>query len=159
MRRSDKEIKDPQILSEILNQSEVCRIALCDGEKPYLVPMNFAYSENRLYLHSATSGRKINILKENNNICFQMDIKTQMVKSENPCNWGMKYLSVIGSGKAHLIDDISGKKEALDIIMAKYSLKSIESDEKLYEYSENSLNNVLVIEVEVEEITGKKSGY
>jgi len=159
MRRSDKEIKDPQILREILNQSEVCRIALCDGEKPYLVPMNFAYTENRLYLHSATSGRKINILKENNNICFQMDIKTQMVRSENPCNWGMKYLSVIGSGKAHLIDDILGKKEALDIIMAKYSPKSLESDEKSFEYSENSLNNVLVIRVEVEEITGKKSGY
>lgn len=159
MRRSDKEIKDPEILREILNQSEVCRIALCDGEKPYLVPMNFAYSENRLYLHSATSGRKINILKENNNICFQMDIKTQMVRSENPCNWGMKYLSVIGSGKAHLIDDILGKKEALDIIMAKYSQKSIESDEQLFEYSEQSLNNVLVIRVEVEEITGKKSGY
>ncbi len=159
MRRSDKEIKDPQILHEILNQSVVCRIALCDGEKPYLVPMNFAYSENRLYLHSATSGRKIDILKENNNICFQMDIKTQMVRSENPCNWGMKYLSVIGSGKAHLIDDLSGKKDALDIIMAKYSLKSLESDEKLFEYSEKSLNNVLVIRVEVEEITGKKSGY
>lgn len=159
MRRSDKEIKDPEILHEILNQSEVCRIALCDGEKPYLVPMNFAYNENRLYLHSATSGRKIDIIKKNNSICFQMDIKTQMVRSENPCNWGMKYLSVIGSGKAHLIDDISGKKEALDIIMAKYSQKSIESDEKLFEYSENSLNNVRVIRVEVEEITGKKSGY
>ncbi len=159
MRKIDKEIKDPQILQEILNQSEVCRIALCDGEKPYLVPMNFAYSENRLYLHSATSGRKIDILKKNNNICFQMDIKVQMVRSENPCNWGMKYLSVIGSGKAHLIDDLPGKKEALDIIMAKYSQKSIESDEKLFEYSENSLNNVLVIRVEVEEISGKKSGY
>ena len=61
-----------------------------------------------------------------------MDIKTQMVRSENPCNWGMKYLSVIGSGKAHLIDDILGKKEALDIIMAKYSQKS---DEKSFEYS------------------------
>ncbi|EKF86646.1 pyridoxamine 5'-phosphate oxidase family protein [Methanobacterium formicicum] len=159
MRRSDKEIKDPQILHKILNQSEVCRIALCDGEEPYLVPMNFAYSENRLYLHSATRGRKIDILKENNNICFQMDIKTQMVRSENPCNWGMKYLSVIGSGKAHLIDDLQGKKEAMDIIMAKYSQESIESDEQLFEYSEQSLNKVLVIRVEVEEITGKKSGY
>jgi uncharacterized protein len=139
MRRSDKEIKDPQILHEILNQSAVCRIALCDGEKPYLVPMNFAYSENRLYIHSATSGRKINILKENNNICFQMDIQTQMVRSENPRNWGMKYLSVIGSGKAHLIEDLSRKKEALDIIMAKYSQKSLESDEKSFEYSEKSL--------------------
>ena len=159
MRRSDKEIKDSQTIQKVLEEAEICRIALVDGDEPYLVPMNFGYKNNTLYPHSATAGRKIDILKENNSICFQMDIKTQMVRSENPCNWGMKYLSVIGSGKAHLIDDISGKKEALDIIMAKYSPKSLESDEKLFEYSEQSLNNVLVIGVEVEEITGKKSGY
>ena len=159
MRRSDKEIEDSQTIQKVLEEAEICRIALVDGNEPYLVPMNFGYKNNTLYLHSATAGRKIDILKENNSICFQMDIKTQMVRSENPCNWGMKYLSVIGSGKAHLIDDISGKKEALDIIMAKYSPKSLESDEKLFEYSEQSLNNVLVIGVEVEEITGKKSGY
>ena len=159
MRRSDKEIKDSQTIQKVLEEAEICRIALVDGNEPYLVPMNFGYKNNTLYLHSATAGRKIDILKENNSICFQMDIKTQMVRSENPCNWGMKYLSVIGSGKAHLIDDISGKKEALDIIMAKHSPKSLESDEKSFEYSEQSLNNVLVIRVEVEEITGKTSGY
>jgi hypothetical protein len=65
MRRSDKEIKDPQIIQKIFKDAEVCRIALCDGEKPYLVPMNFGYSENRLYLHSATDGRKIDILRKN----------------------------------------------------------------------------------------------
>jgi uncharacterized protein len=159
MRRSDKEIKDSQTIQKVLGEAEICRIALVDGDEPYLVPMNFGYKNNTLYLHSATEGRKIDILKENNSICFQMDIKTRMVRSENPCNWGMKYLSVIGSGKAHLIDDISGKKEALDIIMAKYSPKSLESDEKLFEYSEQSLNNVLVIRVEIEEINGKTSGY
>lgn len=159
MRRSDKQIKDPELLLEILNQSEVCRIALCNGEKPYLVPMNFAYNENTLYLHSATSGRKIDILRKNNNICFQMDIKTQMLRSENPCNWGMRYMSVIGSGQAQFIDDVRGKKQALDIIMTKYSQKSCESAGKLFEYSDEALSKVLVIKVEVEEITGKKSGY
>lgn len=159
MRRSDKEITDPNTIQRILNEAEICRIALSDGEKPYIVPMNFGYKDNTLYLHSADEGYKIDILKVNNNICFQMDIKTEMVSSDNPCNWGMKYLSVIGSGKAHLIDDLPGKKEAFDIIMAKYSLKSDESDGKLFEYSDDALNKVLMIKVEVEEITGKKSGY
>lgn len=159
MRRSDKEITDPNTIQRILNGAEICRIALSDGEKPYIVPMNFGYKDNTLYLHSADEGYKIDILKVNNNICFQMDIKTEMVSSDNPCNWGMKYLSVIGSGKAHLIDDLPGKKEAFDIIMAKYSLKSDESDGKLFEYSDDALNKVLMIKVEVEEITGKKSGY
>lgn len=152
MRRSDKQINDLKTIQRIIGEAEVCRIALSDGEKPYIVPMNFGYKDNSLYLHSASEGDKIDILMANKNICFQMDIETELVKSESPCNWGMKYLSVIGSGKAQLIDDLKGKREALDIIMSKYS-------EKSFEYSPEALDQVLVIKVEIEEITGKKSGY
>lgn len=153
MRRNDKEIKDPELILKVLNQSEACRIALCDGGKPYMGPMNFAYHDNLLYLHSATEGRKIDIIRKNSNISFQMDIKTQIVPDENPCNWGMKYLSVTGSGQAHLIHDTMEKKEAMNIIMAKYS------SENSFEYTEMALNNILVIKIEIEEMTGKKSGY
>jgi hypothetical protein len=153
MRRNDKEIKDHEIILKVLNQSETCRIALCNGLKPYIVPMNFAYHDNVLYLHSATEGRKIDIIRKNSNISFQMDIKTQIVTDENPCNWGMRYLSVIGSGQAQLIDYHHGKREAMDILMAKYS------SENSFEYSPESLDNVMMIKVEIEEITGKKSGY
>jgi Predicted flavin-nucleotide-binding protein len=152
MRRSDKEITSSQLIQKILEEAEVCRIALCDEGEPYIVPMNFGYVDKTLYLHSATEGRKIDIIGKNNNICFQTDIRKQIVTAENPCNWGMKYLSVIGWGKAQLIDDPLGKKEALDIIMSKYS-------EKSFEYSPEALDNILVIKVEIDEITGKKSGF
>jgi uncharacterized protein len=153
MRRSDKEIKDSQTLQKVLKESEICRIALVNGNEPYLVPMNFAYKNNTLYLHSATEGRKIDILKENNSICFQMDIKTEILASDNPCNWGMKYLSVIGHGKAQLIDDAIEKRNALDIIMGKYAPNTS------FEYSEEKVKKVAVIKVEIDGITGKKSGY
>ncbi len=153
MRRNDKEIKDHEIILKVLNQSETCRIAFCDGLEPYIVPMNFAYHDDALYLHSATEGRKINILRKNNKISFQMDVKTQVVTHEIPCNWGMKYLSVIGSGKALLIQDTTEKKRAMDIIMAKYS------SENSFEYSDEALNSILVIKIEIEKMTGKKSGY
>ncbi len=155
MRRIDKEIKDPELIQKILKQAKVCRIALCIDGKPYIVPMNFGYHDKILYLHSATEGRKIDILRKNSNICFEVDIKTQLVTSGNPCKWGMRYLSVIGSGKAHFIDNIEGKMEALDIIMAKYSSKS----ENSFKYSRDALSSVLIIKVEIENITGKKSGY
>ena len=72
MRRSDKEINDPKTILRIIEEAEVCRIALSDGEKPYIVPMNFGYKDNSLYLHSASEGEKIDILKSNNNICFHV---------------------------------------------------------------------------------------
>ncbi|MGI6464195.1 pyridoxamine 5'-phosphate oxidase family protein [Methanobacterium sp.] len=97
-RRSDKEIKDPEIIQEILNQSPACRIALCDNGKPYIVPMKFAYHDHSLYLHSAINGRKIDILRKNNNICSKWNTEIGLVQSETPCDWGMNYMSVIGSG-------------------------------------------------------------
>ena len=153
MRRSDKKIKDPETIQKIFKEAEVCRIALTDDDKPYIVPMNFGYQDNTLYLHSASEGYKIDILKKNNNLCFQMDIKTEMIRSETPCNWGMKYFSLVGHGKAHLIKDILEKREALDIIMAKYS------PDESFSYSDKAIKEVLVIKVNIEDVTGKKSGF
>ena len=65
MRRSDKEIKDSESIQKILKEADVCRIALADGNKPDMIPMNFGYKNNTLYLHSATEGLKIDILRKN----------------------------------------------------------------------------------------------
>ena len=153
MRRSDKEIKDKEIIGWILKEAHICRIALCHDNKPYIVPMNFGFKDNCLYLHSATKGQKMEILSKNKNICFEVDIKNEIVKSGNACNWGMKYYSVIGFGKAKFIEDIDKKKEALDIIMQKYS------DAESFEYLKTALKKTAVIKVEINELTGKKSGY
>lgn len=155
MRRKDKEIKDMDTIESILKEAQVCRIALCDNDNPYIVPMNFGFKDNCIYIHSACKGRKIDIINKNKNICFEVDIKEKIVKSEITCNWGMKYYSVIGSGKAEFIENIEGKREAFDIIMQKYSVNDSES----YEYSETTLNKTAVIKIEINEITGKKSGY
>jgi len=80
-----------------------------------------------------------------------MDIKNELVKANNPCGWAMKYLSVIGFGKAYFVEELAEKAEALNIIMEKYSEKAD------YEFPEVALKKVAVIKVEIEEITGKKS--
>ncbi|MGF7117072.1 pyridoxamine 5'-phosphate oxidase family protein [Methanobacterium oryzae] len=155
MRRSDKEIKDKETIKLILKEAQVCRIALCDDNKPYIVPMSFGFADNNLYLHSATEGLKIDIIHKNNNICFEVDIKNELVKSESACNWGMKYYSIVGFGKAQFIENYDEKKNALDIIMQKYT----ENDNESFEYSKTALNKTTVIKVEVTKLTGKKSGY
>lgn len=155
MRRSDKEIKDIDIIEYVLKEAQVCRIALCDYDQPYIVPMNFGFKDNDLYLHSVLEGRKIDILNKNNNVCLEVDIKAEIVSSDNTCDWGMKYYSVIVSGKAHFLEDITEKKKALDIIMRKYSGNNAKS----FEYSQSALDKIVVIKVKITEITGKKSGY
>jgi nitroimidazol reductase NimA-like FMN-containing flavoprotein (pyridoxamine 5'-phosphate oxidase superfamily) len=88
-------------------------------------------------------------------VCFETDIVTEVISSDNTCSWGMKYYSVIGFGKAHFIEDKDKKINALDVIMQKYSNKPNET----FEYSKPSLDKTTVIKVEIESLTGKKSGY
>jgi len=152
MRRKDKEIKDKDVIESIIKRATVCRIGLSESNVPYIIPLVFGYKDNCLYFHSAPKGRKIDIIKQNNNVCFELDVDCELVKSEDPCNWDMKYYSVIGFGKAFLIDDTEGKRKALDIIMEHYSSNS-------HEYPVNEINKVAIIKVKIDSMTGKKSGY
>lgn len=154
MRRNEKEIRDIDTIHRILEEADVCRVGFCMDNKPYIVPMNFGFDDNCLYLHSAHEGQKMEILSENKNICFEVDIHTKLKRSKKPCNWDMSYISVIGSGIAEVIEEPEEKIKALDKIMNKYDDTSFKS----YEYSESSLNKTAVIKVVLEKLTGKKSG-
>ena len=153
MRRKDKEIKDKKVIESIIKRATVCRIALSENNVPYIVPLSFGYKDNCLYFHSAPQGRKIDIIKQNNNVCFELDIDCELVKKpEDPCSWNMKYYSVIGFGKAFFVDSPEEKRRALNIIVEHYSSNS-------HEYSANKINKVAIIKIEIDSMTGKKSGY
>ncbi len=152
MRRNDKEIENKDEIESIISGSDVCRIALSENNSPYIIPMCFGYKDNCLYFHSAADGKKIDIIKKNNRICFEFDLYGGLIKSKNPCDWDVKYRSVVGSGKAFFIEDREEKKRALTIIVNHYSSDA-------HEYHNNSVENVTVIRVDIENITGKKSGY
>lgn len=153
MRRKDKEIKDKKEIELIINKANVCRIALSDNNIPYIVPVNFGYKDNSLYIHSATEGKKIEIIKKNNNVCFEIDIVHEILQGKLACHTTMKYYSVIGYGKAYLIDDSEEKIKALNIIIEHYL------PEIPHEYSEKFLKKLLIIKVKIDYMTGKKSGY
>ncbi|MEJ2656975.1 MAG: pyridoxamine 5'-phosphate oxidase family protein [Desulfobacterales bacterium] len=150
MRRSDKEITDKKAIEEIISRSKVCKLAMCEGNIPYIVPMCFGYADNTLYFHSASKGKKIEILKKNPNVCFEFEILTQVIQSAKPCKWGMKYRSVIGFGTAGFITDNDLKRKAFDIIMNQYADGS-------FVYEEASLKSAIIIEVDIHTMTGKHS--
>ena len=150
MRRKDKQINDIAAIEDILSRATVCRLGLCDGGRPYVVPLCFGYKENALYFHCAMEGKKLEILRKNENVCFEVDIERELIKGEAACEWGMKYKSVIGFGKAVFVEDAESKRKALDIIMQNYS-------EGVFEYSEEAIKKTVVIKIEIESMTGKQS--
>jgi hypothetical protein len=151
MRRKDKEIKDIAAIEDILSKALVCRLGLCENNQPYVVPLCFGYKDNTLYLHCAGQGKKLDIIRKNNNVCFELDIDLELVKDEQPCNWGMKYKSIVGFGKAIFIEDADLKCKALNIIMQHFSGKA-------FEYPEQAVKNTTIIKVEIENMTGKQAG-
>ena len=105
-----------------------------------------------IYFHSSPDGKKIELLKTNKKVCFEIELFTEIVKNEIPCNWGTKYRSVIGFGTIEFLTDPDKKREGLDIIMAHYG----KTDKNIYQ--DKQIEKVLILKLKIEEMTGKQLG-
>jgi len=152
MRRKEKEITDKYALEKIIGQSLVCRLAMSDGNTPYVVPLCFGYQGGTIYVHGSPRGKKIDMLRKNQNVCFEFDRNTKVIDAEKACDWSMQYQSVIGFGKASFVTDLDEKRKALDIIMGQYSNRA-------FHFPENMVRMTAVISIEITSMTGKQSGF
>ncbi|HAN17555.1 MAG: hypothetical protein A2X13_03065 [Bacteroidetes bacterium GWC2_33_15] len=153
MRRSDREISNQTDIETIIKKADVCRIALIDREMPYIVALNFGYKNGNpavLYFHCANTGRKIDIIKKNNTVCFQMDVDHELITAERACGFSMKYKSIVGYGKIYKVDDINEKMEGLNCIMNQYAGKSN------FEFDSKILNVTTILRLEIRGITAKQ---
>ena len=150
MRLSEKEITDHCKIEEIIKQGKICRIGLFSTDFPYIVPMHYGYKNNNLFFHCAKEGRKIDLIKNNPNVCFEIEAFCEIINTDIPCEWSTKYASVIGTGKASIIDNIEDKKSALDIIVNHYAKSDCD-------FSNKMLENVTIIKIEINKMTGKRS--
>ncbi len=151
MRRIEKKITDKQIIEEILQYADICRIAIMDGSLPYIVPLNYGYKNGILYFHSAKDGRKIELLKKNNRVCFEVEDDFEILKDKKACKWGLKYRSVIGYGTVEFLENKDEKISGLDVLMGKYG-----STNNFYD--DETLEKVYVLKLTIETMTGKQSG-
>jgi nitroimidazol reductase NimA-like FMN-containing flavoprotein (pyridoxamine 5'-phosphate oxidase superfamily) len=148
MRRNDRQITDRNAIDSIIRRCSVCRLGMCDNGQPYIVPLSFGYDGRFLYVHAALAGRKVDILKRNNRICFEFDRLEEVTPAAQACNWSMKYESVIGVGVAEMVEDVDAKMAALNCIMRQYS----SSD---WTFTEQAVSTTSVYRIRIEEITGK----
>lgn len=121
MRRVDRQVTDPAQITEMLRQCMVCRIALQDAQGLYIVPVNYGFELQdghlTLYFHGAYEGRKAEALRTPIPVAFEMDGGAELIEAGQPCAYGFRYFSVMGSGTARTIGDIGEKKRALAILM------------------------------------------
>ncbi|MFO7978733.1 MAG: pyridoxamine 5'-phosphate oxidase family protein [Bacteroidales bacterium] len=148
-------LKDPERISQIINKCEVCYLGMVDEQgAPYVLPFNFGYEQGVIYLHSAATGRKIDILKQNSNVCVSFSTDHQLFHRHEPvaCSYGMRYRSALAFGKVVFIDDYQEKERILNVFMRKYAGRE-------FSFNAPAVNNVAVYKVEVSRLEGKESGY
>jgi uncharacterized protein len=152
MRKKNQEITDLGIIEEILGNSAICRLGLLDGARPYIVPVNYGYKDKFIFIHSAHEGKKIDLIRQNNKVCFEIEQVAEIAKDEIPCKWATVYRSAIGYGEIEIITDYVKKVEGLKIIMEHNGFEGEITFEK------KSVDAMVLLKLRITEIAGKQSG-
>jgi uncharacterized protein len=153
MRVVKKKIHDRKIVEELLAGSPVGRLGTTgrDGY-PMIKPLNFVHHRGRIYFHSAPEGEKIEAIRRDSRVCFEVDLPIAYVKSTGiPCKADYLYQSVIIRGRAHVVADREERVSALKALMEKYQ------PEGGYQgFTEDKLALTAVVRIDIVEMTGKQ---
>jgi nitroimidazol reductase NimA-like FMN-containing flavoprotein (pyridoxamine 5'-phosphate oxidase superfamily) len=155
MRRKDRQVSSFSDIVEIIEKCDVIRLGMSDNGIPYIVPLDFGYEARdgmlTFYFHSAREGRKIDILKSNPYVCFEMDCSHSITRHEQACEWSAEHESVIGYGSVSFLEKDFERKSAMDAIMKKYGFEGTP------EYSPHVFGRTALYKLTVESMNGKRN--
>ncbi len=151
MRRPDKEIRDREVIDQILAKARVLRLGLSKDNRAYVVPVSFGYDGSFLYIHTAREGMKIDYIASNRHVCFEAEHDVRVTGNEkDACRWTQSFYSVIGFGTIEEISDTAQKTCALNEIMKHYSGREWAFDGRM-------LDRTRLWRISIDQITGKRA--
>ena len=152
MTKRERQVTDMGEILHILDTGKVLRLGLAVDDEPYVVPMNYGYTMEQgkltFYLHSALQGRKLDMMRRNPRVFFEIDCDLQPFEGRVACQYGLVYSSVMGRGTARIIEDVEEKKQAMSLLMKTQTGKDFSFEDRL-------VSIVAVVRIDVEEYTAK----
>ena len=152
MTKRELQITDPLLIREILDKGKVLHLGLAVDNEPYVVPMNYGYTMEdgklTLYLHSALRGKKLDMIRANSRVFFEIDCDLLPFEGQLPCQYGLSYSSLMGRGTARIIEDTEEKMQAMTALMKTQTAKDFTFNDRL-------VSIVAVIRIDVAEYTAK----
>ena len=152
MTRRERQVTDETKIRHILDTAKVLRLGLAVNNEPYVVPMNYGYvMENgtlTLYLHSALRGKKLDMIRANPNVFIEMDCDHVPFEGDVACKYGLSYSSIMGRGKAYILEDVAEKQKALSLLMKTQT-------DLNFSFAEKMASVVAIIRIDVQEFTAK----
>ena len=152
------EIKSKERIIQFLNEEHVGRIATIDENGfPQIIPMNFVFVNDAIYMHSHTKGEKLDNVRRNPRVGFEVDKELEFLPSyfEHPTDASLAdtlYISVVIKGVGMIIDKREEKTMALNELMKKYQpegkYESLNAEMQV-------IDHVAIIKVSPETLRGK----
>ncbi len=135
MTRRERQVTDLDEIIKILDKSKVLHLGMVDGDEAYVVPMNYGYimedGKLTLYLHGARRGRKLDLMRANPKVFFEMCCDIVPFEGDVACKYGITYASIMGRGIAEIVEDVEEKKLALSTLMKTQTGKDFEFEDKM----------------------------
>ena len=153
-------INSKEKVVEFLNNEETGRVASIDKDGyPQIIPMNFVFVNDVIYMHSHVKGEKLENIMRNNKVGFEVDKNLEFLPSYffDPNDASLAntfYISVVIKGECKLVDEKNEMTTALNSLMKKYQP---EGKYEPIKPQDDVLNHVAVIKVTPKIMTGKYS--
>lgn len=154
MRRKDREVTDQERIEDIIRRCNCCRIGFYDNGEVYIVPLNFGYEKKDdtyvFYFHGAKEGRKLELMKKNPDVGFEMDTDCTISTAEIACNYSAYFHSIIGNGILSIVSETEEKKFGLSLLMEHNTGKWE------WDFTEKMLESVAVFKLTVYKMSCKE---
>jgi uncharacterized protein len=154
VRKPEKRITDLAVIFGTLDSSPVGRLGTISSDGwPTIKPVNFARDGWIIYFHSAVQGEKLDDIRRDSRVCFEVDLPIAYVKGEpdSPCRAEYLYRSVIIRGRATKIEERGEKIRALDALMRKYQPETVFTG-----YRDDKLEITGIVRIDIDDLSGKE---
>ena len=153
MRRKDREVTDFETILGIIDECNIIRIGLADGDFPYIVPLNFGYTVSdkqiEFYVHGAMAGRKYELMNRNRKCSFELDIPLELDCMVEKKDVTMRYKCVMGTADITFLEG-EEKQNAIDhIVMNRYK------ETRNFDYNRKMVAVTAVAKLTVTDLTAK----
>ncbi len=150
--RRELEVTDRNEIVGILDKCKIVHVAMVDDGMPYLVPLNYGYTLDGdqlvLYMHGGLQGRKIDVMRKNPNVFFEMNCEVVPFDGNVACQYGTSYSSIMGFGTVEILEDVEAKKEGLSLFMKSQTGQD-------FVFTDKMVSAVNVMKITVKEYTAK----
>ena len=150
MRRKKQQLSDEECQAVLERGTSGVLAVIGDEGYPYTVPMSYVFAQDKIYLHSATSGHKVDAIRNDSHCSFCVIAQDEV----HPETFTTHFKSVIAFGQIHIVEDDAEQLAALRLLGRRHAPHD---EAGLQHEIDKDFSRVLMLRLDIEHLTGKQA--